>query len=123
MSDKTTVLLLIATLSLVSGAVGGAFATGIVSASIAQPLQIVLVLLSTLLVFAWYRLDSDARGYRRSLMLNAGVIGMSALALPYYFFRSRGFKGGLLATVLCALTLVGMMSLTVVGGVAAMIGT
>lgn len=50
------------------------------------------------LVFAWYRFDSDEIGYRRGLMLNAGVIALTAFALPYYFFRSRGLWRGLLYT-------------------------
>ena len=51
-----------------------------------------------LLTFLWYRLDATERGYRRSSMLNIGIVGLTAVALPWYLFKSRGAKGGFLAT-------------------------
>lgn len=51
-----------------------------------------------LLTFLWYRLDAAERGYRRSGALNVCVVGFTIVALPYYFFKTRGAKGGLLAT-------------------------
>ena len=48
----------------------------------------------TLLVFTWYRLDTDQLGYRRTPWLNVSVVAISIVALPYYFFRSRGTKRG-----------------------------
>jgi hypothetical protein len=45
-------------------------------------------------------LDSDERGYKRSALLNVGVIALAIVVLPYYFFRTRGFARGLAASVL-----------------------
>jgi hypothetical protein len=36
--------------------------------------------------------------YRRSRGLNIGVVAFGVVVLPYYFFRSRGAKGGALTT-------------------------
>jgi len=47
-----------------------------------------------LIIFIWYRLDAAEIGYRASPMLNIMVVGATLLALPYYFFRSRGTKKG-----------------------------
>lgn len=41
------------------------------------------------LSFCWYRLDSEARGYRRSRWLNSGVVALTLVAIPYYLARSR----------------------------------
>ena len=41
------------------------------------------------LCFIWYRSDSDARGYRRSPWLSAGVVACAFCAIPYYLLRSR----------------------------------
>lgn len=49
--------------------------------------------------FAWYVGDSNRRNYQRNLLLNICIIGFGLIALPYYFFRSRGLKGGLQATL------------------------
>ena len=52
------------------------------------------------LVFLWYRFDTDAMNYRRSPLLNVAVVALALVALPYYFFRSRGFTRGLLASAM-----------------------
>jgi hypothetical protein len=54
----------------------------------------------SLLIFLWYHADSSAREYKRSLWLNMCVIAITMFALPYYFFRSRGLKKGLITTAL-----------------------
>jgi hypothetical protein len=48
--------------------------------------------------FVWYCRDSDARGYRRSLMRNIGFNSFALVFVPYYMVRSRaaGQKGGAL---------------------------
>jgi hypothetical protein len=53
------------------------------------------MLVFSYLGFYWYRLDSDARGYRRNRWLNTGIVGLTVLAIPYYLARSRprGQKG------------------------------
>jgi uncharacterized membrane protein YoaK (UPF0700 family) len=45
--------------------------------------------LFSFLNFWWYRLDSDVRLYRRSSMLNVGIIAFGIVAIPYYLARSR----------------------------------
>jgi len=53
--------------------------------------------LSAVLVFLWFRQDAFERGYRTSLGLKAGMLLLSVLALPWYFYRSRGAARGTLA--------------------------
>ena len=48
-----------------------------------------ITLLGSFLIFWWYRLDSTARQYRRSALLNVGVLGLAVAAVPYYVVRSR----------------------------------
>ena len=67
------------------------------------------------LIFLWYRLDAQKRGFRRSKVLNTGIAGITTLALPYYLFRSRGFLGGLAAIVLALLLFLGTLFMIIVG--------
>lgn len=62
------------------------------------PADMVFTLVTTLLVFIWYRFDTEERSYRRTPFLNVAVVALALLALPYYFFRSRGFSRGSVAT-------------------------
>jgi hypothetical protein len=64
------------------------------------PSDIVFIVLAPLLVFAWYRFDSDELAYRRTPFLNVAIVALAVLALPYYFFRSRGFARGSVAVCL-----------------------
>jgi TonB family protein len=59
----------------------------------------------TFLIFLWYRIDAQRRGFRRSGMLNISVAAFTSLAIPYYLLRSRGFLGGLVALGLSILLL------------------
>lgn len=72
--------------------------------------DIVFSVIATLLIFIWYRFDSDERSYRRSPFLSVAVVALSVLALPYYFYKSRGFRRGSVAVglffVCCAAYLV-----------------
>ena len=74
------------------------------------------------LVFLWYRLDSDQLGYRRSPWLNFGVIALAVVALPYYFFRSRGAKRGAIATLLFLLAVIASSFLSALGVLAVRYG-
>ena len=56
-------------------------------------------LLAIALVFWWYHVDKRSRGYRAGPLMNGGVLAAAAIALPVYFVRSRGWKGGALATL------------------------
>jgi amino acid transporter len=52
-------------------------------------------LMFSFLSFCWYRLDSEARQYRRTRWLSIGVVMLAIVAVPYYLVRSRpaGQKG------------------------------
>jgi hypothetical protein len=52
-------------------------------------LHLLAGLLVSYLCFIWYCSDSDARGYRRSRWLSAGVVACAFCAIPYYLLRSR----------------------------------
>lgn len=43
----------------------------------------------SVLTFAWYKFDSDIRGYKRTPLLNVGVVALGLFAVPYYLIRSR----------------------------------
>lgn len=94
MSSKWKVLLAMLAGDVVIG-VALAFAEGMPEAS--API-FALTLLTSFFPFAWYRLDSDERGYRRTWLLNVAIIGFAVLGFPYYFVRSRGILRGVLAT-------------------------
>lgn len=112
MHPRTLLLVALAVLSLLSGAVRQYFFPG---ADLA-PSDVPFALLGTVFVFLWYRVDSDVHNYRRSLLLNVGVIAITAFALPYYFFRSRGPKGGFIALGWFIVALAASVALDGVGG-------
>jgi hypothetical protein len=72
------------------------------------------------LVFLWYCADSHSRGYRRSILSNMGVVFLAILALPYYFFRSRGLRGGFLALGKSVLFLTLIWALVICGWLGSM---
>lgn len=51
----------------------------------------------SLLTFGWYRADTDQQKWRRGWWGNTGMVWLSFLYLPVYFFRTRG-GGGVGAT-------------------------
>jgi hypothetical protein len=51
--------------------------------------EVLCTVLFSFLSFCWYRLDSDARLYRRTALLNVGIVMFAILAVPYYLVRSR----------------------------------
>jgi hypothetical protein len=51
--------------------------------------NVVSSLIFSILCFSWYRLDSEQRQYRRSALLNVGVVALAVFAIPYYVVRSR----------------------------------
>ena len=95
MKRKNVILLVLALISFLSGAVNQYFYPG---ADFAKS-DIPFIFLSLFLLFYWYHLDAIEHGYRRSVFLNISVILIAALAMPYYFFRSRGFKRGFISTI------------------------
>lgn len=48
--------------------------------------------------FLWYRQDAAERGFRRNLAWDIGIILFTAVfVLPWYLFKSRGAKGGMIS--------------------------
>jgi hypothetical protein len=111
MNQKTLLLVALAIASFLAGAVRQFLTPGVAQA----PSDIPFLLVGTLLVFLWYRIDSTTRNYQRSALLNVGVIALTAIALPYYFFRSRGVRGGFLALAWFIVLLVASYALDLVG--------
>jgi TRAP-type uncharacterized transport system fused permease subunit len=81
--------------------------------------DLLFALLTVGLVFSWYRMDSRRYRYRRSPILDVMVVAIAILALPYYFFRTRGLWGGLRATGLLVLAVMGYSLLQFCGAYAA----
>lgn len=111
MKTKNIILMTIGVAGFLEGAVNQYFFPG----RAYPPSTIPFMVTFTLLIFAWYRLDTEQFGYRRSVWLNVGVLAFSLLALPYYFFRSRGAKRGFIAVGLFILLLLGFMALETAG--------
>ncbi|MFK2873218.1 hypothetical protein [Dyella lipolytica] len=113
MNPKTIVIWLMALITFLGGATAQYFyqrhahPPGLIAA--------VLVAISAFLMFLWYRLDTEQRSYRRTYLLNVGVVGFSLIALPYYFFRSRGVKGGFVASSLFFLAILGSFFVSMAG--------
>lgn len=103
MSAKTTILVLIAIVALLSGVASQYLYPG----QPFSPSSFVFSIVGIILVFQWFRLDANARSYRRSSFLNVCVVAIAIIALPYYFFRSRGALRGLVATIVMLLAAVG----------------
>jgi len=113
MKPKTLVLAMMGFVSFSGGAISQYYRARHLHPPSGVPISLVLV--SALLIFVWYRLDADQRSYRRTFFLNLSVIALAVVALPYYFFRSRGAKGGLVAILLFILLLVVSFFLSYMG--------
>lgn len=111
MSPKNLMLLALAISSFVVGAVNQYFFPG----RVFPPTTLIFTLISAFLIFMWYRLDANGRSYARSLGLNVCVVAVTIVALPYYFFRSRGAAQGFVATLLLVLAYVASYVLTYAG--------
>ncbi|MEO5560935.1 MAG: hypothetical protein ABIO49_13480 [Dokdonella sp.] len=90
MKPKTVVLVLLAVISFLIGASAQYFAPGCDH----SPSDLPCMLAEAFLIFAWYRIDADQRAYERSIWLNICVVVFAIFAMPYYFFSSRGIRGG-----------------------------
>ena len=111
MASKPLAVLGFLVLSFISGIAGQYFYPGMDVA----PTDLWLLPAFVFLIFIWYRVDSTQRSYRRSPWLNVSIVLIAIIALPYYFFRSRGFKGGLIATLVMLLVFVLSSVLTIAG--------
>jgi hypothetical protein len=81
--------------------------------------DVVFTVIVTLLIFVWYRFDADERSYRRTPFLSVAVVALAALALPYYFFKSRGWSRGSVATGIFIACCVAYVALETAGEYAA----
>lgn len=66
-------------------------------------------------VYWWYYLDKRERSIRTGAVQNIGVAALAIIALPIYFFRSRGFKGGVIASLLFLGLVIGCGVLALIG--------
>ena len=118
MSSKTLVLVMLAAASLLSGVIDQYFYPG----QELPPTALAFMVTAACLIFWWYRLDSSQLGYRRSPWLNIGVVALPIVALPYYFFRSRGAKRGAAYSFMTLVVLILLGVLSVAGAYAAYYG-
>jgi hypothetical protein len=55
---------------------------------------IVFAIAGAFFAFLWVRLDAHQRDFQCSPFLSTSVVGLTIVALPYYLFRTRGFRKG-----------------------------
>lgn len=77
-----------------------AFADGVIGQCIApgeshHALSGFIVILGAHLSFLWYYYDSAQIGFKRPPPLDVAIVLLGIVALPYYFFKTRGLKMGL----------------------------
>lgn len=95
MNIKYWILLSLAILAFSSGAIGQYLTPG----EYYSPVDVPSMILGGIIIFLWYYYDTEEIKYQRNILLNMSVIFIAIIALPYYFFRSRGFKKGAIYTV------------------------
>jgi hypothetical protein len=105
--------------SLALGFVDGAVAYWLFPGQVFAPSSLVISIAALFIIFMWYRTDSDNRAFRRTSLLSAGVVGLPILAIPYYLFRTRGFRHGALATLVVVLVAIGYSGMGYLGQLAA----
>ena len=102
MKPKTLALALMAAISFVFPLAERIF-TGQVE--MLSSFGLVETLVSVVLLFWWYHVDKAEHGYRAGPLMNGGVLVLAAIALPIYFVRTRGWKGGGITIALAAVFL------------------
>jgi hypothetical protein len=105
--------------SLAIGFVDGVIAYWLFPGQPIAPSTVAIGLVVLFFTFLWYRLDSDSRGFKRTPLLSMAVVGIAFLGVPYYLFRTRGFRRGALATLVFLLTILGYSAMGYVGELAA----
>ncbi|HEY6621099.1 MAG TPA: hypothetical protein VIY68_16250 [Steroidobacteraceae bacterium] len=83
------------------------------------PSSFPIAIVGLFLAFWWYRLDSDSRAYRRTPLMSVAVVGVTIFAMPYYLFRSRGFRQGGIATLIFIFVSIGYSAMGYLGQVVA----
>jgi hypothetical protein len=99
MKPKTLALVLIAAVEFASPLVESV-ATGRVST--VSPFALAGLALEVVLLFGWYHMDKEEHGYAAGRLMNGGVLLVAVVALPIYFVRTRGWRGGGRAMALAA---------------------
>ena len=61
--------------------------------------------------FRWYLLDATERQFKRNRVLDILVVSAALFAIPYYLFRSRGWRGGLRSTALFLFSIAALAAL------------
>ncbi len=95
LQSKNFNLVVVAVLAFLSGVI-----IRLVNVELGQQLGILFALVELFFVFRWFVFDAREQDYPRTALLNVGVVACGIIVLPYYFFRSRGLRGGLLYTFL-----------------------
>ena len=72
-------------------------------------------IVTSFLIFCWFRLDRDARGLRRSVWVNFAILLLEPAALPVYLLVSRP-KGEKLRAIGRLLGFVGLIMLATIAG-------
>jgi hypothetical protein len=80
-------------------------------------IELMLVVAMVFLIFLWYRIDADQRGFQRSTLLNVGIVMIAAVAVPYYLIRSRGWQEGPAAVLKALLVFLGSIVLSSLGAI------
>jgi hypothetical protein len=105
--------------NLALGFVEGASAYFLPPGQMFGPSSFAITIVALVVIFMWYRADSDYRQFRRTPLLSMGVVGLPIVAIPYYLFRTRGFRLGALATVVVVLLAIGYSAMGCLGQLAA----
>lgn len=108
---KRNSLIALALLSLL-GPIAETLATGRVETDPFGTWSLAEAVLAMPLIYCWYYIDKREQRFRAGSLQNASAAALTFIGLPVYFFRSRGFKRGGIATlksagVLLVLSLLG----------------
>jgi hypothetical protein len=112
MNPKNALIFLLILFSIFGG-VSGFFA----ARELSEPKMWSLIsgILVSITIFYWYHMDSTERSFKRSLLLNIGVIGVAPIGVPIYMYR-RSERGARLRS------LSRMIGYTILSFIAAMAG-
>jgi hypothetical protein len=66
-------------------------------------------------IYWWYHQDKRERQYQASPLMDVSMVALTVIALPIYFVRSRGWKGGASATGIAVVIFAVMMGLEWLG--------
>ncbi|WP_407354060.1 hypothetical protein [Luteimonas sp. R10] len=81
-------------------------------------LELILVVLVLVWVFAWLAADRREHGHRRSIWMNLGTVFFTLVAIPVYLTTTRPRGQRLRALRGYALALLGALGATFLGGMA-----